>query len=59
MNFAVLTVPGFPLPALLRWEPALAGRPVALVAGEGRQAVVTHASAEAAAVRPEIGRAHV
>lgn len=52
MNFAVLTVPGFPLPALLRWEPALAGRPVALVAGEGRQAVVTHASAEAAAVRP-------
>jgi protein ImuB len=44
-SYAVLTVPDFPLHALLRWEPALAGRPVVLVAGEGRQAVVTHATA--------------
>lgn len=49
MNFAVLTVPDFPLHALLRWEPALSGRPVALVAGEGRRAVVTHATAATAA----------
>ena len=47
MSFAVLRVPDFALQALRRSEPALAGQPVALVAGEGRQAVLTEVSPEA------------
>ena len=52
MNYAVLTVPDFALHALCRSEAALRGRPVALVAGEGRRAKVTEASAEAAGIAP-------
>ena len=52
MKFAVLWVPQFALRAVLRGEPALAGRPVALVTGEGRQAVIAEAAPEAARVTP-------
>jgi protein ImuB len=52
MNYAVLRIPDFALQALRRSEPALAGRPVALVAGEGRKAVLTEVSPEAAKVLP-------
>ncbi len=52
MNYAVLRVPDFALHALRRSEPVLAGKPVALVAGEGRKAVLTEVSAEAAGVAP-------
>ena len=52
MNFAVLWVPDFSLHALCRSDPSLVGRAVALVAGEGRKARVTEASAEAQAVVP-------
>jgi protein ImuB len=52
MNFAVLVVPDFALHALRRSDPSLCGRPVALVAGEGRRARVTQASPEARAVAP-------
>ncbi|HTX66251.1 MAG TPA: DNA polymerase Y family protein [Opitutaceae bacterium] len=52
MNYAVLWVPDFALHALRRSDPALAGRPVALIAGEGRRAVVTEAAPEAAGVAP-------
>ena len=52
MRYAVLTVPGFALHALRRSEPGLCGRPLALVAGEGRRARVTEASAEARGVAP-------
>jgi protein ImuB len=52
MNYAVLTVTDFALHALRRADPALAGRAVALVAGEGRRARVTEASAEARGVVP-------
>ncbi len=52
MNFAVLLVPDFALRALLRGDPSLAGRPVALVEGEGRRARVTEASPEARGVSP-------
>ena len=44
MNFAVLRAPDFPLQAVLRGDPHLAEKPVALVDGEGRKARVTHAS---------------
>ncbi len=50
MSFAVLRVPDFALQALRRSEPALAGQPVALVAGEGRQAVLTEVSPEAVGI---------
>ena len=52
MNYAALHVPRFALLAVVRHEPALAGRPVALVAGEGRRAVVTETSPEAARATP-------
>jgi protein ImuB len=52
MNYAVLLVPDFALHALRRSDPSLCGRPVALVAGEGRRARVTEASPEARAVAP-------
>jgi protein ImuB len=47
MNYAVLAVPDFGLHALLRGDPALAGRAVALVGGEGRRARVMAATPEA------------
>jgi len=52
MNFAVLWVHNFSLVAVQRSEPALGGRPVALITGEGRKAVVTQASPEALQVTP-------
>jgi len=52
MNYAVLVVPDFALHALRRSDPSLRGRPVALVAGEGRRARVTQASPEARGVAP-------
>jgi protein ImuB len=52
MSYGVLRIPDFALHALRRSEPALAGRPVALVAGEGRQAVLTEVSPEAAGLAP-------
>ena len=52
MNYAVLRIADFALHALRRSEPALAGRPVALVAGEGRKAVLTEVSPEAAGIEP-------
>ena len=48
MNYAVFRVDDFALHALRRSDPGLAGRPVALIAGEGRKAVVAEVSAEAA-----------
>lgn len=47
MNFAALWVSNFALLAVQRNEPALAGRPVVLITGEGRKAVVAEASPEA------------
>jgi protein ImuB len=52
MKFAALRIPDFALLAVQRGEPALGGRPVALVAGEGRKAVVREASPEALRVAP-------
>ncbi len=52
MNYAVLIVPDFALHALRRSEPALVGKPVALVAGEGRRAALTEVSPEATGVTP-------
>jgi protein ImuB len=52
MNYAVLTVPDFALHALRRSESGLAGKPVALVSGEGRRAVVGEVSSEAGGVAP-------
>ena len=52
MNYATLWVEDFALLAVRRGEPALAGRPLALIAGEGRLAVVTAASPEAVRVTP-------
>lgn len=52
MNFAALWIPHFALRAVQRHEPALAGRPLALITGEGRKAVVTAASPEARRVTP-------
>jgi len=52
MTYAVLFVPDFALHALRRSDPALAGKPVALVAGEGRKAVLTEVSPEATGVAP-------
>jgi protein ImuB len=52
MSYAVLRIPDFALHALRRSEPALAGRPVALIAGEGRKAALTEVSPEAAGLAP-------
>lgn len=52
MRFAVLLVPDFALHALRRNELALAGKPVALVTGEGRKARVAEASPEAVGIAP-------
>jgi protein ImuB len=52
MKFAVLSVPDFALHSLRRSEPGLCGRPVALVAGEGRKARITEASGEAHGIAP-------
>jgi protein ImuB len=52
LNYAVLTVPDFALHALQRSDASLCGRAVALVAGEGRKARVSEASAEALGVVP-------
>ncbi|MDX2187954.1 MAG: DNA polymerase Y family protein [Opitutaceae bacterium] len=52
MSFAALHLPSLPLQALLRDDPALVGKPVAVVAGEGRHAAVLHASPEAVQVSP-------
>ncbi|HWA09474.1 MAG TPA: hypothetical protein VG838_08505 [Opitutaceae bacterium] len=45
-------IPNFALHALRRSEPALAGRAVALTAGEGRKAVLTEVSPEVLPVSP-------
>ena len=50
MNYAVLRVDEFALHALIRSDPALAARPVAIIAGEGRKAAVTEVSPEATGV---------
>ena len=52
MKFAALWVSNFALAAVQRGEPALAGRPAALIVGEGRQAVVAEVSPEARRVTP-------
>ena len=52
MKFAALWVQNFALAAVQRSEPGLAGRPVALITGEGRKAIVTEVSPEAARVAP-------
>lgn len=52
MNFAVLFVPNFALQAVRRAEPDLAARPLALVIGEGRKAMIAEASREARDVTP-------
>lgn len=57
MNYAFLTVPGFALHALRRSDPSLAGRPFAVVAGDGRKAKVTEASPEAAGIAPGLAAA--
>ena len=50
MRYAVIRARDFALQALRRDDPALAGRPVAIVCGEGQRAVVTEVAAEAAGV---------
>lgn len=52
MNYAVLIAPNFALQAVRRSDPALAGRPVALVRGEGRKACLAEVSAEAHGIEP-------
>jgi protein ImuB len=52
MNFAALWISNFSLAAVQRADPSLAGRPAALIAGEGRQAVVTQVSPQARRVLP-------
>jgi len=50
MNYAVITIPDFSLHALRRSEPDLARKPVALIEGEGRKAVLVQVSPEALGV---------
>jgi len=57
MNYAVLSAPDFALHALRRSDPGLCGRPVALVAGEGRKARVTEVSPEARGIAPGLAAA--
>ncbi len=57
MNYAALCAPDFALQALRRSHPGLAGRPVALLGGEGRHAVVMEVSAEAREVTPGLAAA--
>ena len=52
MNYAVLLVRDLALHALRRSDSALMGRPMALVTGEGRRAVVAEVSPEAKGVEP-------
>jgi hypothetical protein len=44
MNYAALVVPDFSLHAVRRSDASLAGRPLGIVAGEGRTAVVRSVS---------------
>lgn len=50
--FAVIELPGFPLQAIFRLRPELRGEPVALLAGEGRRAVIVHVSPLARGIAP-------
>ena len=50
--FAVLLIPDFSLHALLRFNPALRGEAVAVIAGEGRKARIAAVSANVTAVSP-------
>lgn len=52
MNYAVLMIRDFALHALRRSDPTLLGQPVALVAGEGKKAVLAEVSPEAIHVAP-------
>lgn len=52
MNHAVLLVPDFALHALRRSDPTLACQACALIAGEGKKAIVTAVSPEAGGVAP-------
>ena len=52
MNYAALVVPDFSLHAVRRSDASLAGRPLGIVAGEGRTAVVRAVSPEATGVEP-------
>lgn len=47
MNFAVLSIPDFPLHALRYAEPALRGKAVAIITGEGRKAALAFVAHEA------------
>lgn len=44
MSYAVIEVPDFPLRALLRLESGLAGKPVAVIVGEGKRSRIIHAT---------------
>ena len=50
--FAVIHIPDFSLNALLRFNPALRGEPVAVIVGEGRRARIAEVSASVTAVAP-------
>ncbi|MFM1851390.1 MAG: hypothetical protein RIS54_1074 [Verrucomicrobiota bacterium] len=52
MSYAVLTVADFALHARRRHDPGLDGRPVALLHGEGRRAVLAEISPEANGLEP-------
>lgn len=52
MTFAVIQVADFSLQALLRLKPALRGEPVGILSGEGRRAVIAHASPLAVGISP-------
>lgn len=50
--FAVLQIADFSLQALLRLKPALRGEPVGILSGEGRRALIAHASPLAVGISP-------